>query len=175
MVTAKYFAFFWTNAFIFMNEYVKSQEHSLWNHSCYSWLLNAVYTAKVNSQRWSDDDEMMIDRSPGPRIIPYSFRIIPSVLLGAQIHRQIYTPLVLLITQLGHCEVNQDRKIQRLPPSAPTWLSKRPGLCKSVYGFANLKEHLFEKSMGFSPVPGFYRHHGLLSSSLHRRELTLAV
>ena len=66
----------------------------------------------VNSRWWSDDDEMMIDRSPGPGIIPYSFRIIPSVLLGAEIHRQIYTPPVLLITQSGRWGANQDRKIQ---------------------------------------------------------------
>ena len=46
----------------------------------------------VNSRWWNDDDAIMIDRSPGPGVIPYSFRIIPSVLLSAQIHRQINTP-----------------------------------------------------------------------------------
>ena len=35
---------------------------------------------------------MMIARSPGPGIIPYTFRVITSVLLGAQIHRQRVTP-----------------------------------------------------------------------------------
>jgi len=51
----------------------------------------------------------MIDRSKGPGII-YSFPMIPSVLLGAQIHGQIYPPMVLLT--VGAVEVNQDRKIQ---------------------------------------------------------------
>ena len=33
---------------------------------------------------------------PGPGIIPYSFRIISSVLLGAQIHRQMLPPPFLI-------------------------------------------------------------------------------
>ena len=36
----------------------------------YAWLV--VLTAMVNSRRSSSDDEMMIDRSPGPGIIPCS-------------------------------------------------------------------------------------------------------
>ena len=49
-------------------------------------------------------------------------------------------------------------------PQCPDWVIKRTGVCKSVYGFMHLKEHLglFEKSGGLSPVLGFY-----LSSS-HR-------
>ena len=54
---------------------------------------------------------MMIDKSPGPGIIPYSFRIIAGVLLGAQIHRQIYTPPVILMNQSGQWGANKDRKI----------------------------------------------------------------
>ena len=34
--------------------------------------------------------EIMIDRSPESELIPNSFRIIPSVLLGEQFHKQLY-------------------------------------------------------------------------------------
>ena len=56
-------------------------------------------------------------------------------------------------------------------PSTSTGLSKGPGACKSVYGFAHLKEHLRldaivpPRAMAgqtVAPVPGFY-----LSSSHH--------
>ena len=62
------------------------------------------------------------------------------------------------------------------PSSAPTGLSEELVVCKSVYGFSHLKEHLglFEKSRGFIPGPGLLSII-ISSSSLHRRELTLAV
>ena len=62
------------------------------------------------------------------------------------------------------------------PPSAPTELSKGLGVCKYVYGFAHLKEHLelFENRWGLSSSPGFLSII-ISSSSRHRRELTMAV
>ena len=69
----------------------------------------------VNSQRWSDDNKIIIDRSPGLGIIPYSSWIIPSVLLGAMVHTSIYRfthPRSFWQPGSGHWGENQDRKIQ---------------------------------------------------------------
>ena len=56
------------------------------------WLVGYLTPYKQPRSIHGDEVMMMIDRSPGSGIIPYSFRIILSVLLGAQIHRQINIP-----------------------------------------------------------------------------------
>ena len=47
---------------------------------------------------------------------------------------------------------------QKVAGSGPNWVFCPNLVCKSVYGFAHLKEHvgLFERSTGLSPVPSFY-------------------
>ena len=65
-------------------------------------LLITFQWLPIRIRQWSDEEELIIERGPGRGIIPYSLRIIPSVLLGAQIHRQVNTLPVLLITQSGH-------------------------------------------------------------------------
>ena len=63
-------------------------------------------------------------------------------------------------------------------PQCPDWVIKR-GVCKSVYGCVDLKEHLglFEKNRGLSPIPGFYlssshRYHFIAANWLFIRRLT---
>ena len=78
----------------------------------------------------------MIFRSLELGIIPYSFRIIPSVLLGAQIHRDLHTPGPFdnPVGALGGEPGQKNSEYQN---------------CKYVYGFVHLKEHLglFEQGL----------------------------